>query len=105
MQTLYYNFCTNTREIFAISHLPDALLSPILLFHLIPISAVGIAFGYTYKKTNNIYMNYGYIRVSTDKQTVENQRYEITDFAQKNGIQIDEWIEELIGKNSRIGGK
>lgn len=28
-------------------------------------------------------MNYGYIRVSTDKQTVENQRYEITDFAQK----------------------
>jgi len=41
-------------------------------------------------------MNYGYIRVSTDKQTVENQRYEITDFAQKNGIQIDEWIEETI---------
>ena len=41
-------------------------------------------------------MNYGYIRVSTDKQTVENQRYEITDFAQKNGIHIDEWIEETI---------
>ena len=41
-------------------------------------------------------MNYGYIRVSTDKQTVENQRYEITDFAQKNSIQIDEWIEETI---------
>ena len=41
-------------------------------------------------------MNYGYIRVSTDKQTVENQRYEITEFAQKNGIQIDEWIEETI---------
>ncbi|MBR6582307.1 MAG: master DNA invertase Mpi family serine-type recombinase [Treponema sp.] len=41
-------------------------------------------------------MNYGYIRVSTDKQTVENQRYEITEFAQKNDIQIDEWIEETI---------
>mgnify|MGYP003499355718 FL=1 len=49
--------------------------------------------------TNFVYiysMNYGYIRVSTDKQTVENQRYEITEFAQKNGIQIDEWIEETI---------
>jgi DNA invertase Pin-like site-specific DNA recombinase len=37
--------------------------------------------------------------VSTDKQTVENQRYEITEFAQKNGIQIDEWIEETISGN------
>lgn len=44
-------------------------------------------------------MNYRYIRVSTDKQTVENQRYEITEFAQKNGIQIDEWIEETISGN------
>ena len=33
-------------------------------------------------------MNYGYIRVSTDKQTVENQRYEITEFAQKNDLII-----------------
>lgn len=41
-------------------------------------------------------MNYGYIRVSTDKQTIENQRYEITEFASKNCIQIDEWIEETI---------
>ena len=41
-------------------------------------------------------MNYGYIRVSKDKKTVENPRYEITEFAQKTGIQIDEWIEETI---------
>ena len=28
-------------------------------------------------------MTYGYIRVSTDKQTVENQRFEICDFCKK----------------------
>jgi DNA invertase Pin-like site-specific DNA recombinase len=41
-------------------------------------------------------MNYGYIRVSSDKQTVENQRFEIDNFAQTNGIKIDGWIEETI---------
>lgn len=41
-------------------------------------------------------MNYGYIRVSTDKQTVENQRYEITKFAKQHGIQINGWIEETV---------
>jgi len=28
-------------------------------------------------------MIYGYIRVSTDKQTVENQRYEINQFCER----------------------
>ena len=41
-------------------------------------------------------MTYGYIRVSTDKQTVENQRFEINHFCKLNNIQIDEWIEETI---------
>lgn len=41
-------------------------------------------------------MTYSYIRVSTDKQTVENQRFEITKFCSKNHLQIDEWIEETI---------
>ncbi len=41
-------------------------------------------------------MNYGYIRVSSDKQTVENQRFEIENFAQKNNLKIDGWIEETI---------
>jgi DNA invertase Pin-like site-specific DNA recombinase len=41
-------------------------------------------------------MIYGYIRVSTDKQTTENQRFEITNFCNKNEIVIDEWIEETI---------
>lgn len=41
-------------------------------------------------------MNYGYIRVSTDKQTVENQRFEIEQFCQREGIAIDSWIDETI---------
>ena len=41
-------------------------------------------------------MNYGYIRVSSDKQTVENQRFEILRFCEGQGISIDGWIEETI---------
>lgn len=41
-------------------------------------------------------MIYGYIRVSSDKQTVENQRFEITNFCQKQSLVIDDWIEETI---------
>ena len=41
-------------------------------------------------------MIYGYIRVSSDKQTVENQRYEINKFCQRERIVIDGWIEETI---------
>ena len=41
-------------------------------------------------------MIYGYIRVSTDKQTVENQRFEINRFIKKNGLKVDAWIEETI---------
>lgn len=41
-------------------------------------------------------MIYGYIRVSSDKQTVENQRFEINNFCQREQLQIDGWIEETI---------
>lgn len=41
-------------------------------------------------------MNYGYIRVSTDRQTVENQRYEISNFCRREGLAVDGWIEETI---------
>jgi len=41
-------------------------------------------------------MNYGYIRVSSDKQTVENQRFEILQFCAREGLQINGWIEETI---------
>jgi len=41
-------------------------------------------------------MIYGYVRVSTDKQTVDNQRFEIERFCSKNNIKIEQWIEETI---------
>ena len=41
-------------------------------------------------------MIYGYIRVSSDKQTVENQRFEINKFCERNKLVIDGWIEETI---------
>lgn len=41
-------------------------------------------------------MIYGYVRVSTDKQTVENQRFEIEKFVQKENKKIDRWIDETI---------
>ena len=41
-------------------------------------------------------MIYGYIRVSSDKQTVENQRFEINNFCNNKKMKIDGWIEETI---------
>ena len=41
-------------------------------------------------------MVYGYIRVSTDRQTVENQRFEIKRFCKENNLQVDKWIAETI---------
>ena len=41
-------------------------------------------------------MIYGYIRVSSDKQTVENQRFEIKKFCISQQLVIDDWIEETI---------
>lgn len=41
-------------------------------------------------------MTYGYIRVSTDRQTVENQRFEISRFCSAQGLSINGWIEETI---------
>ena len=41
-------------------------------------------------------MTYGYIRVSSDKQTVENQRYEICQFCAKEELRVDGWIEETV---------
>ena len=41
-------------------------------------------------------MTYGYIRVSSDKQTGENQRFETQRFCEQNHLTIDGWIEETI---------
>ena len=47
-------------------------------------------------------MVYGYIRVSSDKQTVENQRFEISNFCKKNNITIDDWVEETISGMMKV---
>ena len=39
-------------------------------------------------------MVYGYIRVSTDRQTVENQRFEINEFCQKHQMFVERWISD-----------
>lgn len=44
----------------------------------------------------------GYIRVSTDKQTLEHQHFEIELFAKKQGIIIDTWIEEKISSRKTL---
>ena len=54
-------------------------------------------------------MTYGYIRVSTDRQITDNQRFEIERFCKKNSTKIDEWIEETISgtkdpKKRKLGG-
>lgn len=50
----------------------------------------------------------GYIRVSSSKQTVAHQRYEIEQFSRMNGLKINNWIEETISshqalKNRKLG--
>ena len=47
-------------------------------------------------------MIYGYIRVSSDKQTVKNQEFEIGKFARERGIKIDQWIEETISSTKEL---
>lgn len=41
-------------------------------------------------------MTTAYLRVSSDKQTTQNQRFEIEEYAKRNCIVIDEWVEETI---------
>lgn len=47
-------------------------------------------------------MIYGYIRVSTDKQTTENQRYEIQNFCSQNKVLIDIWVKETISATKEL---
>lgn len=47
-------------------------------------------------------MIYGYIRVSSQKQTVEHQEYEIKEYAAKNSIKIDTWVEETISSRKAL---
>lgn len=53
-------------------------------------------------------MVYAYVRVSTDKQSTETQRFEIKKFSKTKQIHIDRWIDETISgmkgiQNRRLG--
>lgn len=53
-------------------------------------------------------MVYAYIRVSTSKQDVENQRFEIDRFAKEKGLKVNIWVSEVISgtvstKNRKLG--
>ncbi|MDR3233647.1 MAG: master DNA invertase Mpi family serine-type recombinase [Planctomycetaceae bacterium] len=50
-------------------------------------------------------MIYGYIRVSTDKQTVENQRFEINQYCGRNTMVVDKWIEETISGTKNLNDR
>ncbi len=47
-------------------------------------------------------MIYGYIRVSTDEQTIENQIFEINKFCDLNNIKIDKWKQETISSRTEL---
>src|SRR5579871_2868466 len=47
-------------------------------------------------------MIYAYIRVSTDRQSTENQRFEILKFASERRLPIDTWIEETISATKQL---
>lgn len=47
-------------------------------------------------------MIYAYIRVSTDKQSADNQRFEILKYADAKKITIDKWIEETVSGEKSI---
>jgi len=44
----------------------------------------------------------GYIRVSSTKQTVEHQKYEIEQFAKQNKIHLDKWVMETISSRQPL---
>lgn len=53
-------------------------------------------------------MIYAYIRVSTEKQTVENQKQEIERFCNSKDLTVDKWIKETVSgtkakENRRLG--
>lgn len=47
-------------------------------------------------------MIYGYIRVSTDEQHVENQKHEISLYCQEHNLEINRWVEEVISSRKPL---
>jgi putative DNA-invertase from lambdoid prophage Rac len=72
-------------------------------------SIVGAVVGPDFSAEYNLYpdrtcwpMIYAYIRVSTDRQSTENQRFEILKYASERRLHIDTWIEETISATKQL---
>ena len=50
-------------------------------------------------------MIYAYIRVSTIHQLRENQKFEISTYAEKNNIIIDKWVEETVSATKELDSR
>ena len=50
-------------------------------------------------------MIYGYIRVSTDKQTVANQKFEINEFCLQREFEIEKWVSETISATKKLNDR
>lgn len=50
-------------------------------------------------------MIYAYIRVSTDKQTVKNQRFEIEKFAIEKQLEIHKWVSETVSGTKHVSNR
>ena len=50
-------------------------------------------------------MIYGYVRVSTDKQTVLNQKFEIEEFCEKKDFEVEKWISETTSATKKLSDR
>ena len=50
-------------------------------------------------------MIYGYVRVSTDKQSTENQRFEIENYSKAKGFRIERWVDETISGTTSVSNR
>lgn len=47
-------------------------------------------------------MIYGYIRVSTEKQSLKNQKFEIKEFCASRSFVVDKWVSETISSTKKL---
>ena len=50
-------------------------------------------------------MIYGYVRVSTDKQSTENQCFEIENYSKAKGFRIERWVDETISGTTSVSDR
>ena len=54
---------------------------------------------------NRFIMIVGYLRISTEKQHLGNQRDEIQRYAEQNGLEVDLWVSEVVSGKKQAAGR